>query len=152
MRAGCATAMLAAVAAAAGACQFAPNGGQPGGPADAARADTGHHDGAPADRGLDAPSSPVQLVQQAKNVAGGTETLTATFATPPAAGDVLVLVGGEIAGECSSVKDVGSGWTRASGSFAFQNIEIWYSVATGTGTTVTYSDSDNNGEMYMAIS
>jgi len=84
---------------------------------------------------LDAPQKTAQLVQQAANHADA-DTLTITLPQAPAAGDVLVFVGGDIHSELDSATGVVGGavptWKRATFSAINSNIEIWYGVTFGT--------------------
>ena len=76
-----------------------------------------------------------ELIQQATNHADA-DTLTITLPQAPAAGDVLIFVGGDIHAELDGTTGVVGGavpiWKRATFSVINTNIEIWYGVSLGS--------------------
>jgi hypothetical protein len=75
------------------------------------------------------------LIQQAANHADA-DTLTITLPQAPAAGDVLVFIGGDIHSELDASTGVAGGavasWRRATFSAINTNVEIWVGVSAGT--------------------
>lgn len=94
-------------------------------------------DAPPADSPLpiDAPVPTARLVQQATAHADG-DTLTITLPQAPAAGDVLVFIGGDVHAELDASTGVVGGavvsWKRAAFSVINANVEIWYGVTFGS--------------------
>ncbi len=110
-------------------------------------ADAGRTDGRMADA-----AAGVQVLQTAKNSNGNASSISASFAAAPAAGHVVVLVGGESNSSDTKISGLGSAWTRAAGSWQHVNLELWYAVATGTGTQVTLTSTDGANPIYILIS
>jgi hypothetical protein len=104
------------------------------------------HDARAIDAALDSQRPPVDapnqamLVQQAANHADA-DTLAITLAQAPAAGDMLVFVGGDVHAALDASTGVAGGgvstWKRATYSDVNTNIEIWYGVTSGGATTIT---------------
>lgn len=84
---------------------------------------------------IDAPHVTGQLVQQAVNHADA-DTLTITLPQAPAAGNVLVFIGGDVHSELDASTGVAGGavpvWRRATFSAINTNVEIWYGVTLGS--------------------
>lgn len=98
---------------------------------------TGDAAGMPDDApGTDA--SPTMLVQRASDSLASGTTLSVTMPAAPAIGHELVMVGGSNIASLASITGGSANWTRAAGSTAYPNIEIWFGVADGTATvTIT---------------
>jgi hypothetical protein len=139
------------------ACSFVPQHGQP---VDA-RSDDGPATNdarklpdAPASDGRvpDAPANGFAVLQQADDHADDASSIAVSFTNPPTAGHVLLMIGGESNGSDTTVTGVGSGWTRVAGSWEHLDVEIWYAIATGSGTAVTLDESDGKTQIFMSIS
>ena len=100
---------------------------------------------------VDAPSGP-RLVQQNTNHADSAATLSVTLANLPAAGDVLVMIGGDPAGSLGSVTGGGATWTAAAKSTVNANVEIWVGVTDGSSATVTIALPNTTSPMTIAVS
>lgn len=108
---------------------------------------------APIDAALDAPiDAPVRamLVQQHSAFVASGASLDITLTNAPTAGDLLVMVGATPAGLLDSVTGGGATWTKATGSSANANIEIWYGIVTGSGTTVTIARAVSTTDTFFA--
>jgi hypothetical protein len=91
------------------------------------------------------------LVQQATNYAPNSNApLSVTLAPAPIAGHLLVMVGAAEHGALSSVTG-GATWTKAVNSLSNSNIEIWFGVATGSGSTVTITFPAYSLPMWMTV-
>jgi len=112
-----------------------------------------HHDARP-DPDAPGSGSGVAVVQQKQTENDTANTITATFDNPPAAGHVVMLVGGKATGSGTSVSGVGSAWTLVAGSWEVYDLEIWYTVANGTDSTITYDylESPTDLPMFMMVS
>jgi hypothetical protein len=102
---------------------------------------------------VDANLSGVALVQQSTNVTQSGITLSTSFASVPAAGDLLVMTGAAATTNLTAVTGAaaGSGWTFATGSFDFANMEIWYAIASGTAADVTFTSMGPVGPMFLSV-
>ena len=101
----------------------------------------------------DAPAPQPTLVQQGVNAADTATSLSVTLPNLPAAGDVLVMVGGNPHAVLDGVSGGGvASWTRAVYSDTNANIEIWYGVTTGASATVTITCASNTLSMNMSVS
>jgi hypothetical protein len=110
---------------------------------------------APIDAGVDAvpidtPVARALLQQERSNYVEGAASLDITFGTEPAIGDLLVMVGATPGGLLDSVTGAGTTWTKATGSSANSNIEIWYGLKTASGSTVTIARSAAATDTYFA--
>jgi len=96
------------------------------------------HDAATGDS-RDAPHAMPALVQQATAAADDSDNpLVATLPAPPAAGDLLVMIGACSRGGLASVTGGGvATWTRATQMLANVNIEVWYGITDGSSAAVT---------------
>jgi hypothetical protein len=111
---------------------------------------------APADAAIDAspdaPAPTAQLVQQNVGYAATGTSLSITLANLPAAGDVLVFIGGCPQAELDGVAGGGSAsWTRGAFSPVNTNVDIWYGVSDGTSATVTASLATCQGPFWGAV-
>jgi hypothetical protein len=99
---------------------------------------------AAADGASDAATSPA-LVQGAGSAALNVPSVAATLDGVPAAGNMLVLVGGGHVGALLTPVGASASWTRAAISTMFPNIEIWFGVADGSSVTVTIQSTAPTG-------
>lgn len=83
--------------------------------------------------GVDAPPAEPALLQGSGTATTGTSAAV-TLATPPAAGNVLVLVGAGHDDELEPPVGGAGAWQRAASSTLHPNVEIWIGVADGTAT------------------
>lgn len=105
----------------------------------------------PPDAAPDAATSPT-LVQQAGNSAASAPTISATLPAVPAAGDVLVMIGGNPQGALTSVTGGGvATWTRAARSTANANVEVWYGVTDGSNAVVTIMLAGSASSMSIVV-
>ncbi len=80
---------------------------------------------------------PINVVQQITAYSPGAGTLSATLPQAPAAGDVLVMIGGNPHNTLAAVTGAGVAWQRAARSTDNANIELWYGTTDGSDATVT---------------
>jgi hypothetical protein len=107
------------------------------------------------DGAIDAPpdaATMAMLVQQTTNYATSAAMLSATLATTPASGSVLVMIGATPSGGLTSVTGAGATWTRATQSLMNSNVEIWFGVTNGSSATVTVARTNNVAPMWLAVS
>src|SRR3954466_14698803 len=112
-------------------------------------------DGRPIDaRPIDAPPPPnvPMLRQQKVNTSDSASALSATFTLAPTSGDLLVMIGENTSGDLTSVTGAAATWTHATSSTVYGNIEVWYAVADGSGSTVTVNRSVQAGPMMVSVS
>ena len=106
---------------------------------------------APADARPDASAPTAAVVQQQTAYAASAAMLSVTLPTPPAAGNLLVMIGGTPSGSLDMVSG-GATWTRATFSVTNSNIEVWYGVADGTTATVTIRRTSSTSAMWISAS
>ena len=98
------------------------------------------------------PPTPV-LVQQVANYANQAASLSATFATAPASGAVLIAIGGTPTAPLTSVTGGGvATWQLAKKSTVESNVEIWYGITDGSSSTVTVTLTGNNSPTWLHVS
>ncbi len=93
------------------------------------------------------------VVQQAVASADNTNsTVTATLPARPAAGDLLVMIGGNSRGGLTSVSGGGvSNWTRATRSLTNVNIELWYGISDGTSAAIAIACPASNDPIWELV-
>lgn len=100
----------------------------------------------------DTPQNAVMLVQQITNYAASGPTLAATLPIAPKAGNVLVMIGANLAGGLTSVTGGGVGsWTLATLSVDNANTEIWFGVTNGTSAMVTITRTTSVSPTWMSV-
>ncbi len=86
--------------------------------------------------GLDSigPAGSGVVVRQQAQATLVSNAVSATFSSPPAPGDLLMMIGGAAASNATRVSGAAARWTRATASFTADSVEVWYGVATGSGS------------------
>lgn len=103
------------------------------------------------DAPIDAPPATAELVQQNVGYAATGNQLPILLANLPAAGNVLVFVGGCPSARLDSVAGGGATWVRGTYSDVHMNVEAWYGITDGTSATVTASLAGCSGPFWGAV-
>jgi hypothetical protein len=101
---------------------------------------------------LVSPADAQTFRQDKTNSNGNANTLQVILPSLPLANNLLVMVGAMVNGPLSTPTGGGATWSKATASYTWTNVEIWYGITDGSSATVNISSTAAAGNIWMQVS